>query len=150
MSDNLTISVFELSKLIERQGYPITVSYQTDPEKRMLSTHVKITNSLSVTVHWTFTLDDFLQYEMDDMANEYVATARKTYRLFVPARDDKANNIPHLEANKLIREVEAYVNGKFGEVGIALFHDAFDRVYSHFWKLLEKAELGQDGKHEQP
>lgn len=141
MSDNLTTSVFELAKLIQRQGYTVTVSYQTDPEKRMVSTPVKITNNLTVTVHWTFTLDDFLQYEMDDMANEYVATARKVYMSFVPAKDDKANNVPHLEANKLIREVEAYVNGKFGREGIALFHSAFERVYAHFWKLLEKAEL---------
>lgn len=141
MSEKLTVSVFQLAKLIEAQGgYTITVSYQTDPEKRMVSTPVKITNELTVTVHRFFTLDDFLQYEMEDMVNEYVATARKVYMSFFPVQDGKLKE-SHLEANKLIREVEAYVNGKFGKEGIELFHTAFERVYRHFWELIEEAEL---------
>lgn len=139
--ENLTMSAMELAKLIEKRGFPATVSYQTDAEKRTISTYVKITNALTVAVQQTFTLDDFLRFELEDMANEYAATVRKVYMALVPAPDGKVKTESHLEANKLVREVEAYVNGKFGREGIALFHHAFERVYAHFWKLLEKAEL---------
>lgn len=54
---------------------------------------------------------------------------------------------PHLQANRLIRDIEHLYKVKFGKEGIATVHRHYDQVYSHFWELLEKAEL-RNSKHD--
>lgn len=62
-------------------------------------------------------------------------------------KQDNVSVHPHIQAGKLLRDLEDLHGVRFGEETTRLVGTHIQQIYSHFWELLEKAEL-RNSKHE--